>query len=192
MSTLILQILQINAKSIPDVKVILNIFLYDLLIVFVILAKYIHQINFDMPSKKDGHILFLFHLHLYFWGQMQSSNSVLVFFALLFNWWLRQMFSHRPDSLFMCSYTRESLFLYYLQYCMYLYFLAKCIPEIQSSLDNRYSKYIFLSFTYCICDFSQTHCERQVTIQSISINYYCNYVNTWLRQMFSHRPYFES
>ena len=85
MSTLILQILQINAKSIPDVKVILNIFLYDLLIVFVILAKYIHQINFDMHSKKDGHILFLFHLHLYFWGQMQSSNSVLVFFALLFN-----------------------------------------------------------------------------------------------------------
>ena len=41
MSTLILQILQINAKSIPDVKVILNIFLYDLLIVFVILAKHI-------------------------------------------------------------------------------------------------------------------------------------------------------
>ena len=73
MSTLILQILQINAKSIPDVKVILNIFLYDLLIVFVILAKYIHQINFDMHSKKDGHILFLFHLHLYFFFEAKCN-----------------------------------------------------------------------------------------------------------------------
>ena len=80
MSTLILQILQINAKSIPDVKVILNIFLYDLLIVFVILAKYIHQHLTCIQKKMD---IFYFYF-TYICTSFLGPNAILKLSVVVF------------------------------------------------------------------------------------------------------------
>ena len=95
---------------------ILNIFLYHLLIVFVILAKYIPQF-----IQIEIHMFFFYFTYICtsFWGPNTFlKHSIVIlkkFIAILLNWCI--------------------LFLYYLQYRMY--FLAKCIPEIQSYLFSN-------------------------------------------------------